>query len=87
MLLVCRQELKMARCPKPPKVKFKMKIKMHTHTHPHLSIHTAFKPKSRLIDAEIIALFLIKQVFDKKIGMIVLLNHANVKKKNSFLSI
>ena len=27
MLLVCRQEFKMARCPKPPIIKFKMKIK------------------------------------------------------------
>lgn len=28
MLLVCKQELKIARCPKPPKIKFKMKSKM-----------------------------------------------------------
>jgi hypothetical protein len=32
MLRVCRQELKMARCPNPPKVKFNVKILNYSST-------------------------------------------------------
>lgn len=52
-----------------------------THTHPHTSIYTYWlKPNSCLADVEIVA-FSDKTGFRQKIGMITLLDHANVNRE------